>query len=93
MRKQVLRRLHPSATTHGFRATFRTWCDEQTNFPHHVVEQALAHTTGNAVERAYKRGDLFERRRKLMDQWASFCTKSAPAGKTVIPLRRSGATA
>lgn len=93
LRKQVLRRLHSSATTHGFRATFRTWCDEQTNFPHHVVEQALAHTTGNAVERAYKRGDLFERRRKLMDQWASFCTKSAPAGKTVIPLRRSGATA
>ena len=93
LRRKVLNRLRPGVTTHGFRASFKTWADEQTSFPHHVVEQALAHTVGSAVERAYKRGDLFERRRKLMDQWASFCTKPVPPGKTVIPWRRSGATA
>jgi integrase len=68
------------ATVHGFRSTFRTWADEQTSYPHHVVEQALAHTIGTKVERAYRRGDLFEKRRRLMDAWAEFCRKPAARG-------------
>jgi integrase len=61
------------ATVHGFRSTFRDWAAEATAYPNHVVEQALAHTIGNAVEAAYRRGDLFEKRRHLMNDWAQFC--------------------
>jgi integrase len=64
-------------TAHGFRSTFRDWAAESTNYPNHVVEQALAHTIGSRVEAAYRRSDLFEKRRRLMQQWATFCT--APA--------------
>jgi integrase len=71
---------------HGFRSTFRDWAAEATAYPNHVVEQALAHTVGNAVERAYRRGDLFEKRRKLMDDWARFCTQLPVIGD-VIPIR------
>ena len=60
-------------TVHGFRSTFRDWASEQTSFPHEVCEMALAHTIGNKAEAAYRRGDLFEKRRKLMDAWAAFC--------------------
>ena len=60
-------------TVHGFRSTFRDWASEQTSFPHEVCEMALAHTIGNKAEAAYRRGDLFEKRRKLMDAWAGFC--------------------
>ena len=60
-------------TVHGFRSTFRDWASEQTSFPHEVCEMALAHTIGNKAEAAYRRGDLFEKRRKLMDAWAVFC--------------------
>jgi integrase len=60
-------------TVHGFRSTFRDWAAEATAHPNHVVEQALAHTIGNAVEAAYRRGDLFEKRRHLMNDWAQFC--------------------
>jgi integrase len=60
-------------TVHGFRSTFRDWAAEATAHPNHVVEQALAHTIGNAVEAAYRRGDLFEKRRHLMKDWAAFC--------------------
>ena len=60
-------------TVHGFRSTFRDWAAEATAYPNHVVEQALAHTIGNAVEAAYRRGDLFEKRRHLMNDWAAFC--------------------
>jgi len=75
-------------TIHGFRATFKTWASERTNFPSHVVELALAHTIGNAVERAYRRGDLFEKRRKLMEAWARYCMTN-PAASEVIPLRKA----
>jgi integrase len=61
-------------TIHGFRSTFRNWAAETTTFPNHVVEQALAHTIGNAVEAAYRRGDLLNKRRELMNAWAEFCT-------------------
>jgi integrase len=62
-------------TVHGFRSTFRDWASERTNFPREVVEMALAHSVSNAVEAAYRRGDLFEKRRKLMDAWAAHCAR------------------
>src|SRR5699024_1612143 len=64
-------------TPHGFGSTFREWAAENTLFDNIVVEQVLAHTIGNAVEAAYRRGDLLERRRELMDAWAVFVTQSA----------------
>ena len=74
-------------TAHGFRSTFRDWAAERTNFAREVVETALAHSIGNAVEAAYRRGDLFDKRRRLMDAWAEYCAK-APAEKgSVIALR------
>ena len=63
-------------TPHGFRSTFRDWAAETTNFPNIVVEQALAHAIGNAVEAAYRRGDLLEKRQKLMQEWDHFLTKN-----------------
>jgi integrase len=60
-------------TTHGFRSTFRDWAAERTDFPSWVVEMALAHAIGNGVEAAYRRGDLFEKRRQLMGAWSDFC--------------------
>ena len=60
-------------TVHGFRSTFRDWCAEQTDYPRDVAEMALAHSIGNKVEAAYRRGDLFEKRRELMDAWAEYC--------------------
>jgi integrase len=74
-------------TAHGFRSTFRDWAAETTGYPNHVVEMALAHTVGSAVEAAYRRGDLFEKRRKLMDDWARFCSLPAAKGD-VVALRR-----
>jgi len=75
---------HADLTVHGFRSTFRTWAAERTAFPREVVEAALAHVVGSKVEAAYQRGDLFDKRRGLMDAWADFCA-ATPA--TVIPLR------
>ncbi len=84
---QTLNRLGRSdVTVHGFRSTFRDWAAERTNFPNHVVEMALAHTIGNKVEAAYRRGDLFEKRVRLMDAWAEFATKKSDAGE-VTKLR------
>jgi len=60
-------------TVHGFRSTFRDWAAEVSHYPNHVVEMALAHAIPSAVERAYRRGDLFEKRRALMEDWAAFC--------------------
>jgi integrase len=60
-------------TVHGFRSSFRDWAAEETNFQREVAEAALAHAVGDAVERAYRRGDALEKRRKLMDAWAAYC--------------------
>ena len=68
----------------GFRSTFRDWAAEATAYPNHVVEQALAHTIGNAVEAAYRRGDLFAKRVALMDDWAAYLAQPAAL---VVPLR------
>jgi integrase len=70
---RTLSKLRPGLTVHGFRSTFRDWCAEQTNFPREIAELALAHTVGSEVERAYRRTDLFDKRRELMDGWADFC--------------------
>ena len=70
-------------TVHGFRSTFRDWAAECTSFPSEVVEMALAHTVGNAVERAYRRGDLFDKRRRLMDAWAEYCLHGKAAADVV----------
>ncbi len=76
----LLRRMgRDDLTAHGFRATFKTWASERTSFQNEIVEAALAHVIGNKVEQAYRRGDLFEKRRRLMQQWATFCTSLSPA--------------
>jgi integrase len=61
-------------TVHGFRATFKTWASERTSIQNEIVEAALAHIVGDKVEQAYRRTDMFEKRRRLMQQWATFCT-------------------
>ena len=75
------------------RSVFKTWAGESTGFANETSEIALAHRIGNKTEQAYERGDKFEKRRRLMDAWADYLAKPAPAAKIVIPLRRSGATA
>ena len=71
--------------THGFRSSFRDWAAESTSFPNHVVEMALAHAVGDKVEAAYRRGDLFEKRRKLMEAWATYCGRT-PASAKILSL-------
>jgi integrase len=75
---------------HGFRSTFRDWAAERTNCPNHVVEMAMAHVIGNKVEAAYRRGDLLQKRVRLMSDWARYCTSPAPAGEVVsLAARRT----
>jgi integrase len=85
----VLRRMkRDDLTAHGFRSTFRDWAAEATAYPAEVAEMALSHAVGNKVEAAYRRGDLFEKRRRLMDDWGAFCsTPSATAHSNVVALR------
>jgi len=73
------------AVTHGFRSCLKDWCHETTSFPHEVVEQALGHRIKSTVERSYRRGDLFERRRALMAAWDRYCNGEGVA--EVIELR------
>jgi integrase len=86
---EVLRRMgRGDITVHGFRSTFRDWAAERTNFPSEVVEMALAHAVGDKVEAAYRRGDLFEKRRRLMAEWATYCNTTNTADRgAVIPMR------
>jgi integrase len=76
-------------TVHGFRSTFRDWAAERTNFPSEVAEMALAHAVGSKVESAYRRTDLFERRRRLMADWSDYCG-TPPATEengNIVPIR------
>jgi integrase len=84
----ALRRMGSTITPHGFRSAFRDWASERTNFSHEVCEMALAHSIKDKTEAAYRRGDLFEKRRALMDAWAGFV--GSAAGKVVhLPARRA----
>jgi integrase len=83
----VLRRMKvDGATVHGFRSAFRDWAAECTHASSEVCEAALAHTIRNQVEAAYRRGDLFDKRRQLMDAWASYCATAA--GSKVVTFAR-----
>jgi integrase len=84
----LLRRMgHGELTVHGFRSTFRDWAAERTNFPAEVVEMALAHAVSDKVESAYRRGDLFQKRRQLMDAWARYCDQLKSVAPDVLVLR------
>ena len=72
----VMRGLKLSATVHGWRSTFKDWAAEKTDYPNELSEMALAHTIGSAVEAAYRRGDMFEKRRRIMADWAEFLQSS-----------------
>lgn len=83
----VLKRMNRhDITVHGFRSTFRDWAAERTTFPREIAELCLAHEVGSAVERAYRRSDLFAKRRQLMEAWARFCLSAQSKGK-VVELR------
>jgi len=77
-------------TVHGFRSSFRDWAAERTEFPGEVAEMALAHAVGDKVEAAYRRGDLFQKRRQLMDAWSRYCT-ALPADKAAAVFSNAAA--
>ena len=83
----LLRRMNTDVTVHGFRASFRDWAAECTAYPHEVCEMALAHTIANKAEAAYRRGDLFEKRRRLMEEWATYCAGEGISEAEIIPIR------
>jgi integrase len=86
--QQRLKRMRQPTTVHGLRSSFRDWAGEQTAFPHDVCEASLAHVRGK-TERAYQRGDLFNKRRQLMNAWAKFCTTSSESRGDIVVLRGS----
>ena len=89
----LLRRMkRDELTVHGFRSTFRDWTADCTAYPREVAEMSLAHAIGDKVEAAYRRGDLFEKRRLLMTEWAAYCDRVEPNAK-VISLRRKNSSA
>lgn len=73
---------------HGFRSSFRDWASERTGYPSDMAEMALAHTISDKVEAAYRRGDMFEKRRRMMADWAKFCGTVEKKGE-VLPLKKS----
>jgi len=84
----VLKRMKVDATVHGFRSTFRTWAAETAAYPRELCEVALAHTVGSKVEQTYQRGDLFDKRRRLMADWADYCSQPSTDRKAkVVALR------
>lgn len=86
----VMKRMKVDAVPHGLRSTFRDWCSERTNYPRDVAEMALAHSIGDKVEAAYRRGDLLAKRTRMMQDWARFLTTPAGAG-VVTPINASRA--
>ena len=88
----TLRRLGHDVTVHGFRSAFSTWAHECAAHSNYTVELSLAHSVGSDVERAYRRTDLFNKRRALMAQWGTFCC-SPPAAGAVVPLRKGAGNA
>jgi integrase len=82
--RRVLHELRLGITTHGFRSTFKDWAAECTHTPNFVSEAALAHVVADKVEAAYRRADLFAKRRKLMDAWDRYCSRSASADVVIL---------
>ena len=72
-----------SLTVHGFRSTFRDWAGDRTNFAREVIEHALAHRIKDKAEASYRRSAALEKRRKLMEAWAQYCSAPATSGKVV----------
>ncbi len=90
--RALLIRMDVKVTVHGFRSSFRDWAGEASTFPRELAEAALAHVVGDETERAYRRGDALEKRRKLMDAWSSYVTHGAPSkGSNVKPIGRRAA--
>lgn len=87
----LLRRMKADVTVHGFRSAFRDWSAECTGYAHEVCEMALAHTIGNKAEAAYRRGNMFDKRQRLMDDWAAYCASGGAAGAKVTPIRKASA--
>jgi integrase len=85
----LLRRMKQDCTVHGFRSGFRDWAAECTGYAHEVCEMALAHVIGNKSEAAYRRGDLFDKRRRLMSDWAAYCTSGPVAAENVTTIRKA----
>jgi integrase len=89
---QLLRRMgHQDLTVHGFRSAFADWAAERTNFPDEVRQMALAHVVSDKVEAAYRRGDLFQKRRQLAEAWGRYCTTPVNPAEVVVPINREGA--
>jgi integrase len=89
--KALPRQVPESFTVHGFRSTFKDWCSEQTNYPNEMSELALAHTVSDRVEAAYRRGDMLDKRRRLMADWAAFCEGRGVGGDVIgIGIARRG---
>lgn len=84
---ELLRGMRPGSTVHGMRSAFKTWASEATNHPNIVSEAALAHTIPDKVEKAYRRGELLEKRRRLMRDWANYCARPPVSEGNVTPLR------
>jgi len=91
MLKQLERMNRADLTVHGFRSTFRDWAAERTNFANEVLEMALAYAISEKVEAAYRRGELLDKRRRLMEAWAEFCAAPAATGSNVLPIRTAEA--
>lgn len=85
----LLRRMKQDCTVHGFRSGFRDWAAERTGYAHEVCEMALAHVIGNKSEAAYRRGDMFEKRRRLMTDWAVYCSTERGSSIAISPIRRA----
>lgn len=86
----LIRGLNPSITVHGFRSSFRDWVAERTNFSYEAAEIALAHAVGSKVEAAYLRTDMFNRRRRMMSEWAEFCESGTSVASPIVALRAAG---
>lgn len=84
---KLVKQTDSTLTVHGFRSSFRDWCAEHTSYPREVAEAALAHTLKDKTEAAYQRGDMFEKRRKLMESWTDYCL-SDNSGAEVIPINK-----
>lgn len=93
MRDVLRKRMNQTVTVHGFRSTFKDWANETTGHANDAIEMALAHTVGSKVEQSYRRGDMFEKRIKLMADWARYCTlpPDAATGDNVVKLQKANA--